>query len=229
MGVVYDAHRVGSGNVPAVPAAVGYVLASPVVTGIDVSAYVPDWEAWKVHRGISFGLVKASEGLTYDEPSFDANWEGMRKTGLRRFAYHYAHPAESPSAQAAFFTRIVKTAGLEKGDNYVLDLETSDGLSPVDVSFWGYVFCREMNAMNPGHRIIPYTYPGFANAGYCAKLFSWALWIADYGVPHPEVPQPWAGHHDSWTLWQSSAGGNVDYDEYAGSDSQFLAWTASSG
>lgn len=196
------------------------------VAGIDVSGYVPDWPAWR----LQFGMCKATEGapgeeFDYDEPAFDANWAGMKRAGLRRFAYHYAHPSGNPSAQAAFFTRVVRAGGLERGDNFVLDLETADGLPAVEVSFWAYVFCREMNAMNPGHRIIVYTYPYFAEQGYCAKLSPWWLWIADYGVPRPSVPPPWK----TWKLWQLSAGGEVDHDIYNGTEQDFLAWSSTSG
>lgn len=196
------------------------------VRGIDVSGYIPDWPQW----GLQFGMCKATEGAPgeawdFDEPAFDANWAGMKRAGIRRFAYHYAHPSADPAAQAAFLTRVVRAAGLEKGDNFVLDLESADGLPPIRVSFWAYVFCSEINRLNPGHRVLVYTYPWFAEQGYCAKLGNWALWIANYNVPRPAVPLPWR----RWQFWQYTGGLDTDHDVFSGTEAELLAWTASSG
>lgn len=191
--------------------------------GIDVSAYVPAWGEWH----ISFGLVKATESLDWDEPSFDANWAEMEKSGLQRNAYHVGHPQQDPALQAAFFTRVVRAGGLKRGDMFVLDLEPSvlADLDPVQVSFWAYVFCREVNRMNPGHRILVYADPDLAERGYCAKLGSWGLWVADWGVPEPVCRGPWK----TFRFWQYAGAGNVDHDLWNGSETELLAWSATAG
>jgi GH25 family lysozyme M1 (1,4-beta-N-acetylmuramidase) len=98
----------------------------------------------------------------------------------------------------------------------VLDLEVTDGRSPIDVSFWAWTFCTEMNRLNPQHRVLVYTFPAFAAEGNCARLQDWALWIANWGVPAPEVPAPWRW----WTFWQYAEGKTVDLDRFNGNPQQ---------
>ena len=180
--------------------------------GIDVSNNngIFNWADWKGR--IQFASVKATEGLTFRDQQFPRNWEYMHRYGLYRFAYHYGDPAVDPSQQARFFTDYVKVTGMYAHDNFVLDLEETGGLSPVDVSFWAWTFCTEMNRLNPGHRILVYTYPDFAEQGNCAKLSGWGLWIANYEVPHPHVPAPWK----FWRFWQNTGTG-LDQDVFNGS------------
>lgn len=183
--------------------------------GIDVSnnngAF--NWDAWRGH--IDFAEIKATEGLSFQDPLFSVNWVKTRRVGLHRFAYHYGYPSSPPGAQAKFFTEFVREYGVNKGDNFVLDLEQNDGMKPMDVSFWAYTFCREMNRLNPGHRIIVQTFPAFANEGNCAKLGPWHLWLMDWNVPVPALP---AGPWKTLALWQYAEGtrGGPDRDRYMG-------------
>jgi len=165
---------------------------------------------WAEYRGkIQFAEIKATEGLSFDDGFFGSNWINARELGLFRFAYHFGHPGKDPAKQAAFFTSRVRNMGLLEHDNFVLDLEVNDGLPAEHVSFWGHVFCTEMNRLNPGHRIIVQTFPSFANEGNCASLGAWHLWVMDWLVPHPVMPVgPWR----SWALWQYAEGRNGSPD-----------------
>lgn len=192
------------------------------VRGIDVS-YQIGWAGWK--ERISFGMAKATEGVTYQAPGFPANWAGMRAEGLIRFAYHFAHPNRDPAEQARYFSDYVRAHGLDPHDHFVVDLETAFGIEPIDVSFWAWVFCRTMNTLNPGHRILVYTNPAFAEAGNCAKLAPWALWIAHWDVPRPTVPAPW----HRWYFWQNAAGSLTDSDEWNGDLTELEEWVSHSG
>jgi hypothetical protein len=55
--------------------------------------------------------LQATEGLTYTDAQFHANWNGMKAAGIVRCAYHFAHPNEDATAQAAFFVKTVNGAG----------------------------------------------------------------------------------------------------------------------
>ena len=79
------------------------LMANPV--GIDVSK----WQGsinWNSVRGagIEFAWMKATEGLTYKDPNFSANYLGAYNAGVIRGAYHFARPDVSGgTAQADFF------------------------------------------------------------------------------------------------------------------------------
>lgn len=100
------------------------LLANPV--GVDVS----NWQGainWGSVRGagIEFSWMKATEGTTYKDPRFSANYLGAYNAGVIRGAYHFARPDLSGgAAQANFFA---SSGGAWSRDNLtlpgVLDIE----------------------------------------------------------------------------------------------------------
>lgn len=186
--------------------------------GIDVSNWQGafDWAPWKGQ--ISFAAAKATEGTNFADAEFAHNWAGMKSIGVHRFAYHFAHTDKSVFDQAAFFVDTVKAQGLHTGDNFILDLEVNDGQTPATVSAWGNEFCHEVHKRAPGHRVLVYTYPYFAEQGNCADLGGYKLWIANYNVASPTVPAPWT----DWTFWQytDQGKGNIDHNVFNGTKLQ---------
>lgn len=86
--------------------------------GLDVSHYqgAVDWTA-AAANGATFAYMKATEGTTYTDPQFGANYTGSANAGLLRGAYHFALPdSSSGAAQATFF--------LANGGGWVADGHT---------------------------------------------------------------------------------------------------------
>ena len=197
--------------------------------GIDV-AYPqgPDYD-WRQWRGkISFGMCKATEGLTITDPYFVNNWNAMWELSstMPRFAYHFFHASDDPVRQAERFVAAVKPHGLLPGDNLVMDLEatrsdgSNDGVSASVVAERARTFLHTANGLAPNHRVLVYTNPGFADTGACAGLDLWYLWVAHYGVSSPAVPKPWS----HWTFWQYTDS-PVDTDHFNGTEAQLLSFT----
>ena len=190
--------------------------------GIDVAWPQGTHGPFDLGRGkITFGMCKATEGTSLVDPTFAADWNAMwwlqPDHRLPRFAYHFLRPNQDPVAQAEHFVTTVKAHGLMPGDNLVMDLEVNDGLDPGPVAARGVEFLRHVNDLAPGHRVLAYTFPSFAQAGNCAGMASWSLWIADYGVSRPAVPAPWK----DWTFWQNGDS-PVDTDVFNGDDAALL-------
>jgi GH25 family lysozyme M1 (1,4-beta-N-acetylmuramidase) len=166
-------------------------------------------------------MVKATEGITFLDQEFPRNWEQMKAINIRRFAYHFARPTldhHSPVAQAQMFTKVVRAQGLDPHDHFVLDLEETGGMAPLQVSFWAWTFRQEIFRLNPGHRCLVYTYPAFADEGNCSMLGQANLWLAEYNVPAPRMPVgPW--HHTAF--WQTGGTG-LDRDEFMLGNSEEL-------
>jgi hypothetical protein len=95
--------------------------------GEDRSSYqtVSPWTA------VRFGFAKATEGTTWKDPTFAANWANLLAEGKPRGAYHFFHPELDPRAQAQFFMSMVQENGLEPGDMLVVDSEVYAGASGV--------------------------------------------------------------------------------------------------
>jgi len=89
--------------------------------------------------GATFAFAKATEGLDYVDSSFGANMKGMRTENFSpRGYYHFGHPNESASLQAAHFCKTVGTLHAE--EVAVLDIEASDGVHPDQVAQWSKDF-----------------------------------------------------------------------------------------
>src|SRR6185295_16644151 len=79
--------------------------------GADVSAHQDaiDWDAL-ARADVRFAYIKASEGATFVDPRFAANWRDAGRAGVRRGAYHRLTLCRSAAAQAANFMRAAPRA-----------------------------------------------------------------------------------------------------------------------
>jgi lysozyme len=173
------------------------------IPGIDISHFqgTIDWSA-VAQAGKMFAFVKATQGLTYVDPQFHANWAGAKAAGLLRGAYHFYQPGDDPRQQAEFF---LATVGLGPGDlPPALDVETSKGQTAGEivqgVQEW-------LSTVQQALGVTPllYTDRTFWNTLGAEGFGGYPLWIAEYGVASPVLPAGWT----SWTFWQSSETGTV--------------------
>jgi lysozyme len=176
------------------------------VQGIDVSSYqgTVNWASVR-GAGITFGFTKATEGATYTNPTFAANWANMRANRIVRGAYHYGRPQSDPVAQADFFVSTVQPG---KGDlQLVLDIETTDGKTPAQVGGWVTAFLNQLQARTGRPGIV---YTGFYfwrdQAGNNASNQNCPLWLAAYTTSTSGlIPAAW----NTWSFWQYTSSGSV--------------------
>ncbi len=166
--------------------------------GIDVSHYngSVDWQKVKA-AGYSFGIAKASEGMDFTDPMFTANWSNMKAAGIARGAYHFYVTEDDPKKQAEFFISIVS---LQTGDLIpVVDIET---LGQGTESRLTDRFKQFLDILQKHYGVKPiiYTDRNFWDTNLNDQFGSYPLWIAEYGVEKPELPNGWK----NWTLWQWS-------------------------
>jgi lysozyme len=178
-------------------------MSSGSVQGIDVSHY-QGTVSWPqvCQAGIEFAFAKATDGLTWTDPQFAVNWPQMKAAGVLRGAYHFFEPADDAAAQARFF---LQTVQLAPGDlPPALDVETAGSSS---AALWeGVETWLQTVAAALGVQPFLYLSPGFADQNQApASLAAYPLWIADYGVAAPTLPNGW----ETWLLWQHSESGTV--------------------
>lgn len=205
-------------------------MGNSTLAGIDVSHFQGNvnWPAVKA-AGINFAFAKASDGNTYTDPQFATNWRGMQTAGLIRGAYHFYESNDDPQTQAQQFLKVVGT--LDRSDlPPVVDIEKSNGNFgsknlASNLQIWLDTVEQKLQCTP-----IIYTNCAFWNANlvaYSTSSFSrYPLWIAQYGVTQPKIPNAWS----NWTFWQSSESGNVagitgavDTDLFAGTMPDLLA------
>jgi lysozyme len=183
--------------------------------GVDVSAYQGAPGAWRAEAGkIAWAGVKISElapdGTRFVNSDDMADFEFLKREGKGRVAYLYGHPASDAAETVDFFASTLKgIGGLDDGDAVALDFETADGRNPAQCCVWAKLVLRQLTARFE-RKAVCYTFEAFAEAGNCAGLGSWPLWIAAPSDPSgsPQIPAPWK----TFAMQQTRITGPIDRD-----------------
>lgn len=201
------------------------------VHGIDVSRYQTDID-WKTVRGagVSFAYIKATEGGEDLDPMFRNHWNGARKAGLRRGAYHFYYFCKSAEEQARWF---LKNVPKERGAlPPVLDMEWNPHSPTCTLRPDGATVRAEAKRFldiverGYGRRPIIYTTVDFYHDTGIRKLSGTQFWLRSVAA-HPKEIYP----GQSWVLWQYTGTGKVpgvsgpvDINAFRGSPGAWEAW-----
>ncbi len=175
------------------------------VYGVDVSKYQRDIN-WEQVRGseVSFAFLKATEGATLVDPSFDKNWEEARRAGILCGAYHFYRPHVKPDVQARNF---IKRVVLQPGDlPPVLDIEVEGRITKAQLRADLKVWLRQVEKAY-GVKPIIYTNYSFYLDYLAGHFDAYHLWIARYNAPELQLEKT-----DKLKLafWQHTDGGTID-------------------
>lgn len=207
--------------------------AGSTIKGVDVSHFdgTVDWAAAR-RDGITFAIIKATEGTTFVDNRFATNWTNTQANGIVHGAYHFFRPKSDPVAQADHFVRI---AGIPKSGELppVIDLEVTDGLTAAQVAAGARTFLQRVQ-QKTGRVPMIYTSVRVFNSllGGPPGFSPYPLWVANWNVQCPNIPNPpWT----RWTFWQNSATGTVagfsdpvDVDRFNGTSAALMAFVRSS-
>ncbi|WP_251551692.1 glycoside hydrolase family 25 protein [Neobacillus muris] len=169
------------------------------VKGVDVSSYQGeiDWGQFE-KQGVKFAFMKATEGSTYVDPTFEENWKSAENTKMRTGAYHFFSYDSAGKTQAQNF---IQTVPLNR-----------DSLPPViDVEFYGdkeknppkrSQAEKELQTMvdmleeHYGKRVILYTTQKAYDLYIKNGFDQCDIWIRDV-LTKPSLPDK-----RGWTFWQ---------------------------
>jgi GH25 family lysozyme M1 (1,4-beta-N-acetylmuramidase) len=193
------------------------------VEGVDVSSHqgTVAWSALYA-RGVRFAYVKATEGLSYRNPYFRAQYGGSYRAGMAHGAYHFAIPnITSGKAQASNF---VAHGGGWSADGRtlpgVLDIEhnpygsTCYGMSHARMVRWIRSFTTRYHRLTGRDAVIYTTLSWWRRCTGNSTAFSGSnpLWLATVGGRVGTLPGGWPYH----TFWQYSEAGGLDRDRFNG-------------
>ncbi|MEV0568955.1 GH25 family lysozyme [Dactylosporangium sp. NPDC050588] len=206
---------------PPVLAAVAAIQAErPVgypVGGIDISSH--DHRQFGIHwptevaAGSAFVYVKATEGSTYVNPHFAADYSAARRAGRYVGAYVYARPDRGdPVGQAEHFLRHARFTRDARTLVPFVDLEwpyagvrtdACYGLTPVQMRAWIHAFIDRIER-GVGRKPMIYTNTNWWNpcTGNDASFGDHPLDIAGYTAKPPKLPAGWT----TFALWQYRPG-----------------------
>lgn len=215
MGSTVAAHEGRSGG--------GSGTVTPSVTqtpGFDVSHWqgTVDW-AGAYSKGARFAYIKATEGTTYKDPNFNANYPNAYYAGYIRGAYHFATPNTSGGvAQADWF--VAHGGGWSKDGKTLppmLDIEynpygaTCYGLSQSAMRSWIAAFVNEVHAKTTRWATIYTTTDWWTTCTGNTSQFAAndPLFIARYSSSAGTLPAGWP----FYTFWQHADSGTYPGDQ----------------
>jgi GH25 family lysozyme M1 (1,4-beta-N-acetylmuramidase) len=216
MGSTVRAHEGGPDQPPSGRGASPQVTQTP---GMDVSHYqgAINW-ASAYANGARFVYMKATEGTTYRDPNFSANYTGSYNAGFIRGSYHFATPNSSTgAAQADYF--VAHGGGWSKDGKTLppmLDIEygstsTCYGLSQSAMVGWITSFVNEVHAKTTRWPTIYTTTDWWTTCTGNTAAFSAndPLFIARYSSSVGALPAGWP----FYTFWQFADSGTFPGDQ----------------
>mgnify|MGYP000337523383 CR=1 FL=1 len=188
--------------------------------GIDVSFYQGkiDWSTTATH--VDFVYLKATDGITYQDPRFNVNAQALGAQNTPHGAYHFFEPNDDPIKQAKNYLHTIRDYKLALRP--VVDIEISKGFKPQSIArnlrLWLEYVEKEI-----GCKPMIYSYASFWDTYIGSKFNAYPFWLADYSTK----PQPPHSRSD-WQLWQYSQSGrvvgidsSVDMDRFVGDQQAF--------
>ncbi|MFN8383423.1 MAG: GH25 family lysozyme [Anaerolineales bacterium] len=185
--------------------------------GIDVSYWDAeiDWPSVK-DFGVEFVFMRATEGITYQDPTLVERWELVRSIGVPRSAYHFFRANVDPIKQAEFYIQTLGDANSDAELPPIFDIETNEGKSREEIMAGAKVWL-DIVQQYFGKRPIIYSGRRFLQEYFSDQNGSaptWAsqypLWFAEYPSNYSDgldisLPQGWT----EWAFWQYSDKGVV--------------------
>lgn len=171
--------------------------------GIDVSHYqgTIDWDKVMKNNNISYAYLKATEGASYVDDTYEYNLREARRVGLSVGSYHFYRASVSPE---------------EQFDNIVRNIKASDqDLVPIiDIEHRGNVseekFIRDLTRLlqmvekHFGKKPLLYSYQNFYNRHFSGLFKDYHWMIAKY-----QDEEPMLTDGRDYIMWQYTSKGSI--------------------
>ncbi|AMJ63089.1 glycoside hydrolase family 25 protein [Bosea sp. PAMC 26642] len=200
------------------------------IQGIDVSRWQDeiDWDKVK-DAGTRFAFIKATEGGDHLDPNFRRNWDGAKKAGVPRGAYHFVWWCRPAKDQVRWFKRHIPRD--PDALPPVLDVEWQNGsqctrkVSREDALAKIRTMLAALQA-HTGKKPIIYTDINFHEDILEGEFNDYPYWLRSTAAP---LRHRYA--RTKWEFWQFTTTGkvpgitgDVDRNAFFGSESEFAAW-----
>lgn len=206
------------------------------VHGIDISKWQGDidWDEVKRAR-TAFVYIKATEGGDHLDERFRQNWEGARRVGIPRGAYHFMFWCRSAEEQAAWFRQNVPADADALPP--VLDVEwnahsrTCPKRIDVDLARAKIAVMLKAMEAHTGKKPVIYT-----DIPFHADVLEGQFPAHDYWLRSVAAEPEEKYSSRKWKLWQftttgrvAGINGAVDRNVYAGSRKDWQTYLARNG
>jgi lysozyme len=210
--------------------------------GIDVSSYqgYPNWGS--VHAcGPQYAFAKATEGMYYQDATFNFDMNNGKGAGMQMGAYDFARPdLYCPWDEANYFWNFAGSKIIADGHSLypMVDFEVFNGhVCEPNYTAWFNSWATQVKSRT-SHFLRPVIYCSAGN-GACDLIeydlpggIALSAWIANYNGQNLYTGQPWTCctccnawvqgcNAGNWTYWQVSSTGRIcgisgdcDFDAY---------------
>ncbi|EDP45892.1 glycosyl hydrolase, family 25 [Rickettsiella grylli] len=186
--------------------------------GVDVSKWQGNIK-WNevINDGIKHAFIKMTEGGTYTDPQFVANWNAAKKTGISVGAYHYFRGASStPEEQTENIRKNLTSIAFDTTKDWLaIDVEKrgNESVTPDAMADnLQNLLTRIKRDVLPNFDVIIYCSSGYWDSGVNWKKYDFSvhrLWVAHWNVEKPRLPKTWDKPGTTWFWWQHSSKGHV--------------------
>ena len=176
------------------------------VRGIDVS-HINGHVQWRKLADTQFAFIKATQGLSFNDPEFYRNAVAAEKAGIATGAYHFVNLGANGAAQAQYTIGATKgaiAAGCKLELGIALDLETDPAAVdlPAQVGKSGIrKIVEDFSAViynSTGKYPTLYGSPAWLEQWLGTGFGGHPLWVAHYNTKAPRLPAGW----DKYAIWQ---------------------------
>lgn len=225
------------------------VLPAQLVTSTKGRALGPDLSRWEVSYNpdlatnkADFAITKATEGLTWVDPSLDDIWKGISKLDIRGL-YHYQRSGLSWRAQADHFLMVSNAY-----DHHMLALDVEQTNNTLTDTFFqdSYRILQYLRDKTSS-KVLLYTSQNlFQNYLYPSWVRSFGkygeeealtvpFWLAQYWYnPSPDKEPGMPKQRSTWDIWQWTESGvssdwgagakDIDLNAYNGDAQAMKTW-----
>jgi lysozyme len=179
------------------------------IQGIDVSYWQGDIDWDKVRdAGVRFVYIKATEGGDVVDPKFLDNWDGAKRAGIARGAYHFIYWCRPANEQALWF--MLNVPPDPDALPSVLDVEwnshskTCASRIDRDLALKKIKIILDAMQAYTGKQPIIYTDPVFHHEVLEGEFPNYHFWLRSVAAEPKEIYR-----QRSWAFWQFTTTGSV--------------------
>ncbi len=188
--------------VPPDPKILDKVTSGSIVDGIDVSHDQGQVDWGKVAKAnIDFVYLKASDGITYQDPAFNRNTLALSQQKMLVGAYHFFEANDDANKQAQNFLTTIKDKSLTLTPMVDIELTKDVPSSEIQQRLKTFLSIVEKET---GCKPMLYSYGDFWTLNIGKSFNEYPFWLADYNTTMT-IP---AGL-ENVVLWQYSSKGDV--------------------
>ena len=176
--------------------------------GVDISHFQGKVNfALLKQNNIHFVYLKATDGMTYLDPSYHQHVKSLGQEYLPNGAYHFFEPNDDPIKQAEFFISQVKASNHTLPP--MLDVEISKGMPADKIKSAVQQWLKHVES-NLGCSPIIYSYGDYWSDLLGPEFNNYLFWLADYAAKE-SIPQGLKNLH----IWQYSEKGQINGIEHS--------------